>query len=753
MGKEHNSRNPGQDQSQISVAAAYIQAVEHFNAGRYTEADRLCTAIIQAIPTHIDAINLLGVVAQNVNRHDLAVELFQRAINIDGTSAIYHQNLGISLNHLQRYVETIAAFQNALARDATNVQTIIYLGAVYEKTGKLDDAVASYQQALLINPGFAEAYSTLGYVLYAQGNLEAAIENCQKAVSINPDFAEAYSNLGTALYAQGNLEAAVYNYQKAIASSPDFAEAHCNLGNTYKEQGNLEAAVVSLQKAIAIKPDFVEAHSNLGNTLNAQGKFDQAVISLNKAISIKPDFAAAQSNLGNALKEQGKIAEATACYQKAIAFEPDYADAHNNLGNALAEQGKMAAAILSYQKAILVEPDFIDAYNNLGNALKEQGKMEESVTIFQKAMYLRLQNLAVDEIPPDYPGSNNFYIELTNRCNFHCTFCPSDDQTRTIGEMSLELVKKIFTEIANKKLSQTVNLHQMGEPTLYRHLKEVLQLAAKCGLKVDLVTNGSTLTQGNIDFLLNELNGQLIVSLQTPTENSFKLRKTKMLWENYLGYIQDLLAAYLGRIARGNSLNQNSAVERMHMAQDLDSPAEFWLKCKIQVRLMKTDGQHSNVDILSNRESIIKQIKYWSKLVSSAELREGLTPYPRKQLSLLSDDWFSQNNSSYVLHTGITLVFWSNFTFANTIINPDSKLSNLNNTKFCFHPFSDMSILWDGRCVPCCLDYDGELDVGNANIDSLESILMNNKATQLRKAFLGQAPIPDYCKKCQADLV
>ncbi|MBF0358326.1 MAG: SPASM domain-containing protein [Magnetococcales bacterium] len=99
------------------------------------------------------------------------------------------------------------------------------------------------------------------------------------------------------------------------------------------------------------------------------------------------------------------------------------------------------------------------------------------------------------------------------------------------------------------------------------------------------------------------------------------------------------------------------------------------------------------------------------------------------------------------------MTFWSNFTFANTVIPENSKLSNLKSTKFCSHPFTDVSILWDGSCVPCCFDYDKQLIIGDANIDSIETIILNAKASSLRKAFLGGGSIPEYCQNCQADLI
>ena len=671
-------------QSQLTVDAAYTQAINHINSERYMEAGKLCAAILNIDPNHIDAINLLGFIAQKFNRHDLAVGHFQRAIDIDNSGALLFYNMAGSLDNLGRREEAIQSLKTALEKEPGNVRFAEYLNTISN------------------NP-----------------TPDAELDNIQELLQ-----------RGISHHQAGRLDEAIHWYRKLLEIQPATSAALSNLGAALQDQGKLDEAIASYQKAISIKPDHAKAHSNLGNALKGQKRFDEAVASYQKAISIEPGFVEAHNNLGVILREQGKLDDAVLSHQKAISIKPDYATTYSNLGHALTAQGKLDEAIASHQKAILIQPDYINAYINLGIALKGQGKVKEAVASQQKALYLRLNHNADEDVPADFPGSNIFFIELTNRCNFHCSFCPSDDQTRSIGEMSLGLVEKIFNEISSKKLTQTVNLHQMGEPTLYRHLKEVLNMASRCGLKVDLVTNGSTLNKGNIDFLLSELYGKLIISLQTPTIDSFELRGTKMLWENYIRRIQDLVEAYLSRVAH-----------------------EEPLKCKIQIRLMKTSSEHSNVDVLSDKESILYQINYWSDLISSIELREGLTPYPRKQLDLLSDDWFSQNNSNYALQTNIALSFRSNFTFANTIVHEDTSLTYSNNTKFCSHPFLEISILWDGRCVPCCLDYDGQLDIGNANTDSLESILVSAKASRLRKAFLGDGFLPEYCRKCQADLI
>jgi tetratricopeptide (TPR) repeat protein/radical SAM superfamily enzyme YgiQ (UPF0313 family) len=429
METNKSSQPTSNNQSQMTVDDAIKNAIDHFNAERYIEADKLCTAIIQAVPNHIDAINLLGVVAQKVNRHDLAIEQFQKAINIDNARALLYYNLGTSLYPLGRKDEAVKVLKIALGMEPGNSQISSYLNGIlndliskpeisgpqnkekdvlqqgisFHQSGRLYEAISCYRKALEINPGNATVLSNMGVALQTIGRLEEAVTSYQKAISIKPDYADAYYNLGNTLEEQGKLEEAVTSYQKAISIKPDYADACYNLGNTLKDQGKLEEAVTSHQKAIFIKPDYADAYYNLGIALKEQGKLEEAVASYQKAIFIKPDYAEAYSNLGIALKEQGKLEGAVTSYQKAISIKPDYADAYYNLGNTLQEQGKLEGAVTSYQKAISIKPDYAGAYYNLGNTLKEQGKLEEAVSSYQKAI----------SIKPDYADAySNLGIAL-----------------------------------------------------------------------------------------------------------------------------------------------------------------------------------------------------------------------------------------------------------------------------------------------------------------------------------------------------
>ncbi|MBF0382089.1 MAG: tetratricopeptide repeat protein [Magnetococcales bacterium] len=297
MGNKKVSSSYQKAPAKINVEAAYAKAVEHFHAGEYSQADQLASAILQIAPRHLDAINLLGVIAQKINRYDLAVEQFLRAINIDGNIALLYFNLGISLCHL----------------------------------GNNKEGIINLEKAISLNPNYFEAYSSLGNALTIEGELSKAVTTLQKAIAINGEFFAAHSNLGNALKAQGRLLEAKQCYKKAIELAPDYDEAYNNLGAVLEELGEFAKAVASYQKAIAINPNYARAYSNLGNALKEQGKLDEAIVNFNKAISIEPQYAQAYFNLANTQKEQNKLQEAVANYQKALSIKPDFADAHSNM--------------------------------------------------------------------------------------------------------------------------------------------------------------------------------------------------------------------------------------------------------------------------------------------------------------------------------------------------------------------------------------------------------------------------------------
>ena len=70
---------PG-DMPTVTLDDAFQFALEHHQSGRLEEAEVLCRQILAQRPNHADAPHLLGVVAHQAGRSDLAVQLIREAI-------------------------------------------------------------------------------------------------------------------------------------------------------------------------------------------------------------------------------------------------------------------------------------------------------------------------------------------------------------------------------------------------------------------------------------------------------------------------------------------------------------------------------------------------------------------------------------------------------------------------------------------------------------------------------------------------
>ncbi|MBF0381290.1 MAG: tetratricopeptide repeat protein [Magnetococcales bacterium] len=249
------TKTDADDQPPLTIDGAYKKAVDLFNAASYPEADRICRAIIQAFPNHVDGINLLGLIAQKVNRHDLAVIQFEQAIKVRKDIAYLYYNLGGSLYQLGRVEEAVAALKTALKIEPQNNQFIEYLIYLHNNPAPLTTAIN--------NPEAIENIFQRGLAYHQNEQEDKAIECYEKYLAVYPNNVAVLANLGLALRVTGRLEEAVIVTQKAIALNPNFAVAHHNLGVIFKEHCKIKEAVAVLEKAIAIKSDFSDAHDDL----------------------------------------------------------------------------------------------------------------------------------------------------------------------------------------------------------------------------------------------------------------------------------------------------------------------------------------------------------------------------------------------------------------------------------------------------------------------------------------------------------
>lgn len=78
----------------MTLQQAFELALGHHQSGRLAEAEALYRQVLAAEPRHADALHMLGVLAHQVGRNDVAAELIGQAIVVAPGVADFHSNLG-----------------------------------------------------------------------------------------------------------------------------------------------------------------------------------------------------------------------------------------------------------------------------------------------------------------------------------------------------------------------------------------------------------------------------------------------------------------------------------------------------------------------------------------------------------------------------------------------------------------------------------------------------------------------------------
>lgn len=97
---------------------------------------------------------------------------------------------------------------------------------------------------------------------------------------------------------------------------------------------------------------------------------------------------------------------------------------------------------------------------------------------------------------------NSLRLEITSQCNLKCLYCHNDDYSNNEDDMTTE---EIITLIKNIKSVFPINkiLLTGGEPLLNKDIIHIVETITSLGIKVDLVTNGKSLTKELADELIN----------------------------------------------------------------------------------------------------------------------------------------------------------------------------------------------------------------------------------------------------------
>jgi len=296
----------------------------------------------------------------------------------------------------------------------------------------------------------------------------------------------------------------------------------------------------------------------------------------------------------------------------------------------------------------------------------------------------------------EWPGA--LLIDITNRCNAKCVWCPNPDLTN-LGAMDMELYCKIIDDYGTR--GGVVTFGTFGEPLIDKHIKERIEYLKKYPKihKIEVLTNGFFLNKKIVPVLLENGVG-VDISLDELDKETFEDVK-KMNFD----------------IVRNNIVNFLKANEN----------AKQPVPINIRIKTMKTLEETTEQELF--------------KIIAAHECSVILNSIDDNIIS----NWAGKlDKEAFMQKYRITNRIKTRFTH---------KRFNQMNKAPCAQLWKWMVVYWDGSSVLCCADMFSQTVVGNLKSNSISEIWNGPVMKDFRKEMVnrGRFEIP-ICQDCDIHL-
>lgn len=252
-------------------------------------------------------------------------------------------------------------------------------------------------------------------------------------------------------------------------------------------------------------------------------------------------------------------------------------------------------------------------------------------------------------------------------------------------EMDLAFFESVIAQA--QKYTKEIACHVVGDPLTQSNLHAYLDIIEKYGLKAMLTTSGYFLKKHSYDTLFHPCVKQINISL-----NSFNKNDTSLTFEQYIRPVLDLCQAKLER------------------EEDLFINLRVW-----------------NLDEMMSERMFNETL--FSKLSDTFDT------------SLSLDTVYDERPKSIRLASKILVHFDNYFEW------PSLKNKNYGDGT-CQGLQSHIAILASGKVVPCCLDCDGIIELGDLHEKTLEEIVTSVRANAMLNGFKEGRAVEELCQKC-----
>jgi tetratricopeptide (TPR) repeat protein len=272
--------------------ALYTAVLGHMRAGRYLVAQMYCQQVLEANPEHPEILHLMALVCFNAGQFDHAVEWVSRAIRKDPRPA-YLTTLGTVLLNLGRHDDALRVFEKAVQLKPDDASLWNTLGNACIDNNRPKEAIASFKGALAIDPNHWDSARKAGLLLQQQNRLDEALACFDICARLQPDHVATLHMRAIVLNGLKRFEDALSDNRRAHALDPADPFIQNNLGRDLLELGRYEEALTWFNRALQIRPGFAEALNNMGFALTQLHRFEEAFTAYGRSKESLPDNAQA----------------------------------------------------------------------------------------------------------------------------------------------------------------------------------------------------------------------------------------------------------------------------------------------------------------------------------------------------------------------------------------------------------------------------------------------------------------------------
>jgi len=281
------------------------------------------------------------------------------------------------------------------------------------------------------------------------------------------------------------------------------------------------------------------------------------------------------------------------------------------------------------------------------------------------------------------------HIEISNICNLQCSFCPPVIRDNKI--MNLEMFRDVVKQVA--PLTELLCFHLMGDPLVHPELAQMIEICDEYDVNIFLVSNGVLMKAERFDMLLHPRFYQINFSLHSFFDN----------------YPDKDPSHYLERIF---DFTKRALVERPSLYLNY----RLW-NLHDPLSSHPANARGSNVEML---ERLCQHFDF-----------------------TMPSDFDVRNKKSINIRDRLYLHFDTEFVW------PSLDLPVLGNSGTCYGLSSHFGVLADGTVVPCCLDKEAEITLGNVADAPILDILESDRAKAMLQGFKQKKLLEGLCQRCQ----